>query len=182
MNTVISKYPTTVTYTQYEKTPMGFKEVSPKGTNATGIIINGGAGVVGGFDLLSNKSPSSRSTDIPVGVHTYVSDDDLEYLMKVPRFVGDIERGMIVVVKSKKLDQDATDNIASNDMLENAKIEGRPVTEAEIEAAGGEVKRDGTVDITEVREGVSPLKVRKEEAGKSFYEKGKGKNKNKKRK
>lgn len=174
MHTIISKKPSTTVYTNW---------VIVNGTSVrdgNGVVIKGGAGVVGAVDFLSGKRPENRSTDVLVGIHTYVDDKALDYLMRNRVFKRDMEEGLVTVVKGKKLDQDATDNIASTDMIEDAKIEGRPITEAEIEAAGGEVKRDGTVDITEVREGVSPLKVRKEEAGKSFHEKGK--NKSKKRK
>lgn len=177
MHTIISKKPSTTIYTNW--VVVNGKSMR----DGKGVVIKGGAGVVGAIDFLSGKKPENRSTDALIGIHTYIDDDALDYLMKNKVFNRDIKNGLIAVVKGKKLDQDATDNIASNDMIEDAKIEGRPITEAEIEAAGGEVKRDGTVDITEVREGVSPLKVRKEEAGKSFHEKGKnktnGKNKRK---
>lgn len=176
MHTIISKKPSTTIYTNW--VIVNGKSLR----DGNGVVIKGGAGVVGAVDFLSGKKPENRSTDVLVGVHTYVDDKALDYLMKNKVFNRDMENGLITVIKGKKLDQDATDNIASTDMIDDAKIEGRPITEAEIEAAGGEVKRDGTVDITEVREGVSPLKVRKEEAGKSFHEKGKNKNKNKKRK
>lgn len=159
MNTVVSKHPITVTYTKWVKSSSGFVR------DGSGIMIKGGAGLVGGYELLSNKRPDEKSREIPVGVHTYVSDDDLDKLMSIPRFVDDMKKGIITVVKGSKIDKDKANDIAASDMAPSSQIAGAPITQEEIEAAGAETNSDGSIDISKVNEGVSPLKVRKEDAG-----------------
>ena len=167
MNTIISKRTGTFTYTRWKKVNGQFFQDGP------GIVINGGAGIVGGSELLSGKPMEKRSLLIPVGVHTYVDDEVLEKLMSIGKFRKDIERGIIVVVKGKKCDQDATDKIASQDMIEDDHIPTRPVTREEIEDAGGVVASDGSVNISGVLDENSPLRTREANAGQPFYNKKK---------
>lgn len=133
------------------------------------IMINGGSGIVGGSELLSGKPLEERSSVVPVGVMTFVDDQTLEKLMTIGKFRKDIRRGLIVVVRGRKLDQDKADTIADNDMLANEHIPTRPVTPSEIEAAGGVINRDGSVDISNVDDDASPLRIRKLEAGLPSY-------------
>lgn len=163
MNTIISKRTGTFTYTKWNKINGQFFQDGP------GIVINGGAGIVGGAELLSGRPLEQRSSIIPVGVHTYVDDEVLEKLMSIGKFRKDVERGIICVVKGKKCDQDQTDSIAEKDMLPDEHIPTRPVTQEEMEAAGGVKNKDGSVDIGEVDEGDSPIKQRKIEAGQPNY-------------
>lgn len=174
MNTVISKHPTAVTYTKWVMANSGFVR------DGKGIVIRGGAGVVGGYDFLSNKRADERSREIPVGVHTYVSDDDLAKLMSIPRFIGDMKNGIITVVRGSKIDRDKANDIAASDMAPSSQIVGAPITKEEIEAAGAEINSDGSTDISNVDEGVSPLKVRKEDAGQTIQTKKRNASKRKK--
>lgn len=165
MNTVISRHPTTVTYTKWINTKSGFVR------DGSGIIINGGAGIVGGYELLSNKSPDERSREIPIGVHTYVPDEVLEKLMTIPTFVRDLDKGLVAVVRGSKIDRDKANDIAASDMAPSSQISSAPITREEIEATGAEINSDGSIDISKVNEGVSPLKVRKEDAGQTIQTK-----------
>lgn len=163
MNTIISKRTTPFTYTKWIKSNGQFFQDGP------GIVINGGAGIVGGAELLSGRPLEQRNTLIPVGVMTFVDDEVLEKLMSIGKFVADIKRGLIEVCKGKKLDQDKADQIAETSMLEDDHIPTRPVTEEEMEAAGGKKNKDGSVDIGSVDDGMSPLKVRAIDAGQPSY-------------
>lgn len=163
MNTIISKRTGTFTYTKWVKINGQFHQDGP------GIVINGGAGIVGGAELLSGRPLEQRSSIIPVGVHTYVDDEVLDKLMSIGKFRKDVARGIICVVKGKKCDQDATDNIASKDMIADEQIPTRPVTAEEMQNAGASLNKDGSVDIGEVDDGDSPLKQRKMEAGLPNY-------------
>lgn len=165
MNTIISKRTSPFTYTKWKTVNGQFYQ------DGAGIVINGGAGLVGGAELLSGIPLERRTSMIPVGVHTYVDDEVLERLMTIGKFVRDVERGIIVVVKGKKCDQDQTDNIASKDMVDDAHIPTRPVTQEEMEAAGGVKNKDGSIDIGEVNDGDSPLRQRKIDAGLPSYQK-----------
>lgn len=165
MNTIISKRTGTFTYAKWVKSNGQFYQDGP------GIVINGGAGIVGGAELLSGKPMEKRSLLIPVGVHTYVDDKVLDKLMSIGKFRKDIERGIITVVRGKKCDQDTTDRIASKDMLEDDHIPTRPVTRENIEDAGGIVNSDGSVNITNVDGDASPLRMRDENAGLPGYQK-----------
>lgn len=165
MNTIISKRTGTFTYAKWVKKNGQFHQDGP------GILINGGAGIVGGAELLSGKPMEKRSLLIPVGVHTYVDDEALEKLMSIGKFRKDMERGIITVVRGKKCDQDTTDKIASKDMLEDDHIPTRPVTRENIEDAGGTINNDGSVNITNVEGDASPLRMRDENAGLPNYQK-----------
>jgi len=163
-HTIISKRTAPFTYTKWVKINGQFHQDGP------GILINGGSGVVGGAELLSNRPLERRNTLIPISVLTFVDDKALDKLMSIPKFRSDIARGLIVVVRGKKLDQDKGDAIAQSDMLEDENNPARPITKEEIENAGASFNKDGSIDIGEV-DGMSPLKVRMQEAGKMSYEK-----------
>ena len=165
MNTIISKRTGTFTYTKWIKANGQFFQDGP------GIIINGGAGIVGGAELLSGTPMDKRTSLIPVGVHTYVDDEVLAKLMSIAKFRKDLERGIVYVVKGKKIDQDQVDDIAEHKMIEDYNIPTRPITEEEMEAAGMEIKKDGSVGIGEMDEGDSPMRQRKIEAGLPGYQK-----------
>jgi len=163
MNTIISKRTSPFTYIKWVKINGQFH------TDGPGIIINGGAGIVGGSELLSGRPLEKRSTLVPVGVMTFVDDEVLDKLMTIGKFQKDIDRGIITVVKGKKLDQEKGDDIADRDMIEDDHIPTRPVTQEEMENAGGQKSKDGSIDIGEVEEGDSPIKQRTIEAGQPDY-------------
>lgn len=163
MNTIISKRTGPFTYTNWYMKNGQFHQDGP------GIIINGGSGIVGGLELLSGRPLDKRSSIIPVGVHTYVDDEVLDKLMKNGKFLRDIERGIIAVVKGKKVDQDKTDEIAAKEMLDDGHIPTRPVTREEMESAGAKINNDNSVDIGSVETDISPLKQRRIDAGAPSY-------------
>lgn len=163
-HTIISKRTTPFVYTNWAKINGQFHQ------QGRGIVINGGAGVVGGDQLLSGIPLEHRLTLIPESVLTFVDDEALAALMKNPKFQKDLKRGIVQVVKGK-ISQSKGDNIAKSDMLENEHIPTRPITAEEMEAAGGVMTKDGNVDISEVSDDTSPLKLRKQEAGLPGYEK-----------
>lgn len=162
-HTIVSKRTSPFTYQQWAKVNGQFHRVG------RGIIINGGAGIVGGAELLSGIPLDKRSSLIPVGVHTYVDDEALDYLMGVPKFRDDIKRGIICVIKGKKLDQDGTDNVAEKEMIEDSHIPTRPVTQEEMEAAGAIKTKDGAMNIEGVADGDSPMRQRRIDAGSPSY-------------
>lgn len=151
MHTIISKRPTTFTYQQWELVAGNFKPIG------SGVLINGGAGLVGGAELLSGRPMDERSKIIPDSVLTFVDDTALEYLMGVPKFKQDIDEGLIVVVKGK-VSEDKANQIAKNDMLDDAHIDGRPYTKEDIEQAGGEMQSDGSVNIEHAEEDLAASK------------------------
>lgn len=158
MNTIISKLPTTQTYTKWQNTPGGYvREYS--------ILINGGAGVVGGNELLSFRPSSERSLFVPDGVATEVDDDTLAKLEAIGAFQRDVKAGVIVVVKGKKgLTQDKIDNIAASEMVDSSKIECRPITAEDVESTGASITEDGAVDISKAKD-ISPKEMRKALSG-----------------
>lgn len=161
-HTIISKRTTPFIYTKWEERNGQCVQVG------RGVVINGGAGVVGGNELLSGRPLEFRTPLIPISVITYVDDEALEYLMSIPKFVHDCKRGVIQVVKGA-IEQEKADAISERDMVEDENIPSRPVTEKEIEEAGGSFNKDGSIDISEVDEGISPLKMRKTNAGQPGY-------------
>ena len=90
--------------------------------------------------------------------------------MTIGKFRKDMERGIITVVKGK-VSQDKGDEIARKDMLPDEHNPVRPITQEELEATGATIAKDGSVNISEVNDGTSPLKIRKQEAGLPGYEK-----------
>lgn len=164
MNTIISKLPTTHTYTKWTNTPGGYvREYS--------ILINGGAGVVGGNELLSFQPSEKRSLFIPEGVATEVDDETLAKLEAIGTFQRDVKSGVIVVIKGKKgLTQDKIDTIADNDMVDKSKIEGRPISAEDIEATGASFTEDGAIEISKAKD-ASPKELRKALSGATGTEK-----------
>lgn len=161
MNTIISRRLSTFTYQKWQyRNGQAFPD-------GPGILINGGAGVVGGADLLSGRPLESRSRFIPVGVMTFVTDAVLDRLYEIDKFKRDIDRGLITVVKGKKCSQEECDNIASRDMIPNDRIEERPFSQEDIENAGGVFNDDGSVDISKAAEDIVGL--RKANAGAPLY-------------
>ena len=164
-HTIVSKRTTPFTYTKWVKINGQFHQDGP------GIVINGGAGVVGGAELLSGRPLEQRNTLIPESILTFVDDEALNKLMSIGKFRKDLERGIITVIKNKKISQEKGDEIARQDMLENEHIPSRPITQEELEATGATIAKDGSVNISEVHDDASPLKIRMQEAGLPGYEK-----------
>ena len=161
-HTIVSKRTSPFVYTEWAEINGQFHQQGP------GIVINGGAGIVGGGELLSGVPLEHRKTLIPESVLTFVDDETLAKLERIPKFKSDVKRGIIAVYRNKRISQDKGDEIAAKDMLPDEHIPTRPITSAEMERAGGVMTKSG-VDITDVQEEVSPLKVRKQEAGLPGY-------------
>lgn len=161
-HTIVSKRTSPFVYTEWAEINGQFHQQGP------GIVINGGAGIVGGGELLSGVPLEHRKTLIPESVLTFVDDETLAKLERISKFKSDVKRGIIAVYRNKRISQDKGDEIAAKDMLADEHIPTRPITAAEMERAGGVMTKSG-VDITDVQEEVSPLKVRKQEAGLPGY-------------
>ena len=161
-HTIVSKRTSPFVYTEWAEINGQFHQQGP------GIVINGGAGIVGGGELLSGVPLEHRKTLIPESVLTFVDDETLAKLERIPKFKSDVKRGIIAVYRNKRIAQDKGDEIAAKDMLADEHIPTRPITAEEMERAGGVMTKSG-VDITDVQEEVSPLKVRKQEAGLPGY-------------
>lgn len=161
-HTIVSKRTSPFVYTEWAEINGQFHQQGP------GIVINGGAGIVGGGELLSGVPLEHRKTLIPESVLTFVDDETLAKLERIPKFKSDVKRGIIAVYRNKRISQDKGDEIADKDMLPDEHIPTRPITAEEMERAGGVMTKSG-VDITDVQEEVSPLKVRKQEAGLPGY-------------
>lgn len=161
-HTIVSKRTSPFVYTEWACINGQFHQQGP------GIVINGGAGIVGGGELLSGIPLEHRKTLIPESVLTFVDDETLKKLERIPKFQKDVKRGVIAVYRNKRITQDKGDEIAAKDMLPDEHIPTRPITTEEMERAGGVMTKSG-VDITDVQEDVSPLKVRKQEAGLPGY-------------
>lgn len=167
MNTIISKRTTPFVYTAYISDPKrNVCEVKYS------IVINGGAGVAGGSELLSGLPMSQRSLFTPEGVATLVDDDTLEKLYAIPKFRSDIKRGLIIVRKREKItSQDKIDNIAEKEMLEGDHIPTRPISQKDFEAAGAKVVEDdeGNKSLNITKLACSPVLKRNAEAGLPGY-------------
>lgn len=145
MNTIISKRPSPFIYTKWVKDRGMF-------TQAYSILVNGGAGVLGGLDFLSGKKQDNFSLITPEGVATLVDDDTLNRLMDIKQFQKDIERGLIKVIQKKSIkDQDKIDEIASDKMIPNDEIGGRPITKEDMKMAGAIENADGSWNVTNAR-------------------------------
>lgn len=157
--TIVSKRTTPFTYSKWVyKNGQIFAD-------GPGILINGGAGIVGGADLLSGLPMDRRSLLVPNAVKTVVDKEVYNKLMTIPKFLSDIKRGIITVSKGD-LDDGKVNKIADG-MIEDDHIPTRPISEADIEAAGGVIQKDGSVNISEAAE--DPAKVRRENAGQPGY-------------
>lgn len=170
-HTIVSKRTTPFTYTKWIHRNGQYFQDGP------GIVINGGAGIVGGLELLSGRPLEQRNTIVPESVLTFVDDAVLEKLESISKFRKDVDRGIIVVYKNKKISQEKGDEIARKDMVPDEHIPTRPISKDEMENAGASISDDGSVNISKVREDVSPLKLRKQEAGLPEYVKKRNKSK-----
>ena len=145
MNTIISKRPSPFIYTKWVESRGMFRE-------EYSILINGGAGILGGLDILSGKKQDNFSMITPEGVATVVDDDTLRRLMDIKQFVKDIERGLIKVVQHKSIkDQDKIDEIADDKMISNDEIGSRPITKDEMKMAGAIENADGSWNVANAR-------------------------------
>lgn len=146
MNTIISKRSTPHIYTKNKVDPR-----SGAITRLYSVLVNGGAGVAGGTDFLSGKKQENFSMITPEGVATIVDDKTLAKLMDIRHFVRDIERGYIKVIKGKSVkDQDSVDNLATKkDMIDTKDIDGRQITEEDMENAGAIKQKDGSWNVAE---------------------------------
>ena len=75
-HTIVSKRTTPFVYTKWEKINGQFHQIGK------GIVINGGAGIVGGAELLSGVPLSQRRTLVPDSVLTFVDDEGNMYSKK----------------------------------------------------------------------------------------------------
>lgn len=133
MNTVISKRPTTIEFVDWER-----DDVQHKLTPIRSVTIFGGAGVT-----------DPRALVVPEGVATYISDEALAWLEKLPKFKRHIEKGIFRVIKGKKVDPEAANEIAdSGKMASNSDIPARPMTSEQLEKDGAVINEDGSIDIS----------------------------------
>ena len=118
--------------------------------------------------MFSGKPLDKRSSLIPVGVYTFVDDKMLEYLESIPKFQNDVKRGLILVVRNKKIsDQSKVDEMAKENLMSDEEDPSRPITEQNMEDAGAVINRDGSVNITDAEEDV--IEVRNRNAGQPGY-------------
>lgn len=169
--TIISKLPTAFNYTKWRPSNGMFVPEYQ-------ILINGGAGVAGGAELLSGRPLDKRSLFTPQGVATEVTEDVLNKLRAIKKFQQHEERGLIIVMKGHNPGQDRVDDIAQSDGEDADRIQGRPLTEKDLERVGATINDDGSVDISKAK-AMSPLEARTREAGLPFYQKSEYKNKQK---
>ena len=153
MNTIISKRPSPFIYTKWSE-----HSVNGAFVEEYSILVNGGAGVMGGADFLSGKKQDNFNLFTPEGVATLVDDDTLEKLMGVNQFVKDIERGLIKVINGKSIkDQEKIDSIATKgDMMDSNDIGCRQLTEQDFKDAGAIKQRDGSWNVAESSGAVHP--------------------------
>ena len=133
MNTVISKRPTTIEFVKWD-----IDDVQHKMTPIRSVTIFGGAGVT-----------DPRALIIPEGVATYISDEALAWLETLPKFKRHVDKGFFRVVKGKKIDAEAANEIAeSGKMIDNKDIPARPLNEEQLKKDGAVVNEDGSIDIS----------------------------------
>ena len=133
MNTVISKRPTTIEFVERD-----IDDVQHKVTTIRSVTILGGAGVT-----------DPRALIVPEGVATYISDEALAWLETLPKFKRHIEKGIFRVIKGKKIDSEAANEIASSGkMIDNKDIPARPLNEEELKKDGAVINEDGSIDIS----------------------------------
>lgn len=163
MHTIISKRPGPFSYQRWKDGPCN--SFIPDGK---AVLVNGGSGLVGGAEMFSGKPLDKRSSLIPVGVYTFVDDKMLEYLESIPKFQNDVKRGLILVVRNKKIsDQSKVDEMAKENLMSDEEDPSRPITEQNMEDAGAVINRDGSVNITDAEEDV--IEVRNRNAGQPGY-------------
>ena len=133
MNTVISKRPTTIEFVEWD-----IDDVQHKMTPIRSVTIFGGAGVT-----------DPRALIVPEGVATYISDEALAWLETLPKFKRHIDRGIFRVIKGKKIDSEAANEIASSGkMIDNKDIPARPLNEEQLKKDGAVINEDGSIDIS----------------------------------
>ena len=133
MNTVISKRPTTIEFVEWD-----MDDVQHKMTPIRSVTIFGGAGVT-----------DPRALIVPEGVATYISDEALAWLETLPKFKRHVDRGIFRVVKGKKIDSEAANEIAaSGKMIDNKDIPARPLNEEQLKKDGAVINEDGSIDIS----------------------------------
>lgn len=160
MYTVISRKPIPFLYQEYRFVNGQF---FPKDE---GILIHGGAGVVGGVDRDSGRPHAEHGILIPEGVATVIDDKTYDRLKEIKKFQQDVKRGVMKVVKGSISDQSRIDR-ETHDMLDTDLIPNRPFTKEDIEQAGGVIQKDGSVNITEAGEDIDA--IRRQNAGKMAY-------------
>ena len=158
--TVISKRPTSFNYVEWT---LINGQYFPKGE---GILIHGGAGVVGGIDRDSGRAMMERGIAVPEGIATVLDEATYNRLANMDKFKHDLRRGIVKVLRGEIREQSRIDS-ETHDMLENENIPNRPYDANDIEAAGGVIKRDGSIEITDAYEDIA--QVRKENAGQMSY-------------
>ena len=133
MNTVISKRPTTIEFVEWD-----IDDVQHKMTPIRSVTIFGGAGMT-----------DPRALIVPEGVATYISDEALAWLETLPKFKRHIDKGIFRVVKGKKIDSEAANEIASSGkMIDNNDIPARPLNEEQLKKDGAVINEDGSIDIS----------------------------------
>ena len=133
MNTVISKRPTTIEFVEWD-----VDDVQHKMTPIRSVTIFGGAGVT-----------DPRALIVPEGVATYISDEALAWLETLPKFKRHIDKGIFRVIKGKKIDSEAANEIASSGkMIDNNDIPARPLNEEQLKKDGAVINDDGSIDIS----------------------------------
>lgn len=133
MNTIISKRPTTIEFVEWDR-----DDVQHKLTPIRSVTVFGGAGVT-----------NPRALITPEGVCTYVSDEALKFLEGLPKFKRHVDKGIFRVVKGKKVDPEAANEIASSGkMIDDKDIPARPLTEEQLKKDGAVINEDGSVDIS----------------------------------
>ena len=133
MNTIISKRTTTIEFIEWD-----VDDVQHKMTTIRSVTIFGGAGVT-----------DPRALIVPEGVATYVSDEALAWLETFRKFKRHIDMGIFRVIKGKKIDSEAANEIASSGkMIDNKDIPARPLNEEQLKKDGAVINEDGSIDIS----------------------------------
>lgn len=158
--TIISKKPIPFIYQEFKRINGQFFPVDE------GILIHGGAGVVGGVDRDSGRPHGQHGIYCPEGVATVLDEKTYDRLKNIKKFQSDVKRGVMKVIKGAVTDQSRIDGETHN-MLDNDLIPNRPFTRQDIEDAGGVLQKDGSVSITEAIEDID--EVRRQNAGKMAY-------------
>jgi hypothetical protein len=160
MYTIISKRPISFLYQELKFINGQFFPVGE------GVLIHGGAGVVGGLDKDSGRPHSEHGIIVPDGVATIIDDNTYDRLSKMKKFQSDMKRGVVKAVRGSITDQ-AKVNAETHDMLDDDLNPSRPISRQDIEDAGGVINRDGSVNITEAEEDIEG--IRRANAGKMSY-------------
>jgi hypothetical protein len=160
MKTIISKNTVPFLYQEWKKVNGQFFTVG------NGILIHGGAGIVGGIDRDSGRPLEQHGIAIPEGVATIIDDDTYDRLKENGKFKQHLRNGIVKVLSGSISDQAKIDD-ETHDMRDNDLINSRPYSKEDFEAANGVINRDGSVNITEAAEDIEA--VRRSNAGKMAY-------------